>query len=232
MNNIEVVIVEDNTKISRTHQAFVEKVGGFQVTGIANTISEARLLLETLEPDLILLDIYFPEENGIDFLKELRAGHTTDVILITAAREVEMLHRALQGGAFDYMIKPVFFERFNEALTNYHHYREQLATAKSLTQEEADHLFHSSSASVIPGCDDLPKGIDMVTLNGILQVFEDDPGACLSATEMGNRLGVSRTTARKYLEYLISMGSLQINLDYGTKGRPERKYHTGGNSRK
>lgn len=232
MRRIEVLIVEDNTKISRTHQAFVEKVGGFQVTGIANTIAEARLMLDTLEPDLILLDIYFPEENGIDFLKELRAEHATDVILITAAREVEMLHRALQGGAFDYMIKPVFFERFNEALCNYRSYREQLASTKSLTQEEADRLFRASSAGVLPGSDDLPKGIDMVTLNTIMQVFEKDREACLSATEVGKRTGVSRTTARKYLEYLISAGSLRINLDYGTKGRPERKYHLGGEGAK
>lgn len=225
MKTLEVMIVEDNTKISRTHQAFVEKVEGFQVTGIANTLEEARIMLDTLTPDLILLDIYFAEGNGIDFLRELRAAHTTDVILITAAREVGMLHRALQGGAFDYMIKPVFFERFKEALNNYRRYRGQLALAGSLTQEEADRLFRASSSAVLPGDDDLPKGIDRVTLNAILQVFENDKGACLSATQVGERVGVSRTTARKYLEYLISAGSLQIYLDYGTKGRPERKYH-------
>lgn len=225
MKTLEVLIVEDNPKISRTHQAFVEKVEGFQVTGIANTIAEARIMLDTLEPDLILLDIYFPEANGIDFLKELRAEHTTDVILITAAREVEMLHRALQGGAFDYMIKPVFFERFKEALCKFRSYREHLVFGQSLTQEEADRLFRASSSGAAPGSDDLPKGIDMVTLNAVVQVFEKDKSACLSATEVGERIGTSRTTARKYLEYLISTGSLQINLDYGTKGRPERKYH-------
>jgi two-component system, CitB family, response regulator len=225
MKMLEVLIVEDNIKISRTHQAFVEKVEGFQVTGIANTIADARIMLDTLEPDLILLDIYFPESNGLDFLKELRAAHTTDVILITAAREVGMLHQALQGGAFDYMIKPVFYERFNEALCNYRRYRGQLDSDQALTQEEADRLFRSSSSGGIPGIEDLPKGIDMVTLNTVVQVFEKDQGACLSATEVGERIGTSRTTARKYLEYLISTGSLQINLDYGTKGRPERKYH-------
>ena len=225
MKTLEVLIVEDNPKISRTHQAFVEKVEGFQVTGMANTIADARIMLDTLEPDLILLDIYFPEANGIEFLKELRAEHATDVILITAAREVEMLHRALQGGAFDYMIKPVFFERFNEALCNYRRYRQQLAAGQSITQQQADRLFRASPSAVMPGTDDLPKGIDMVTLNAVLQVFEEDRIACLSATEVGQRIGASRTTARKYLEYLISTGSLQIHLDYGTKGRPERKYH-------
>ncbi len=225
MTLLEVVIVEDNQKVSRTHQAFVEKVSGFEVTGIANTIAEARLLLETLEPDLILLDIYFPESNGIEFLRELRANHHgTDVILITAAREVEMLHSALQGGAFDYMIKPVFFERFQESLNNYHTYKKQMATAGTLTQEEADRLFRKSAPAVSMAVGDVPKGIDTVTLKSILAVFEEEGNRVMSATEMGNAIGVSRTTARKYMEYLISEGILTIHLDYGTKGRPERKY--------
>lgn len=225
MTILEVLIVEDNQKVSRTHQAFVEKVNGFEVTGIANTIADARLLLETLEPDLILLDIYFPESSGIEFLKELRANHHhTDVILITAAREVEMLHSALQGGAFDYMIKPVFIERFQESLNNYRNYKQQMATAGTLTQEEADRLFRKSAPAVAIGSDDVPKGIDTVTLKSILSVFEEEGNRVMSASEMGKVIGVSRTTARKYLEYLISEGILTIHLDYGTKGRPERKY--------
>lgn len=225
MTLLEVVIVEDNKKVSRTHQAFVEKVNGFQVTGIANSIAEARLLLETLEPDLVLLDIYFPESNGIEFLRELRTNHhRTDVILITAAREVEMLHSALQGGAFDYMIKPVFFERFQESLKNYRSYKRQMGTAGTLTQDEADRLFRKSAPVAAMGGDDVPKGIDTVTLKSILAVFEEEGDRALSATEMGQTIGVSRTTARKYLEYLISEGVLSIRLDYGTKGRPERKY--------
>lgn len=225
METLEVLIVEDNLKASRTHQAFVEKVEGFAVTGIANTIEEARLLLATLEPDLILLDIYLPESNGLTFLQEIRAGkHKADVILITAAREVEMLHSALQGGAFDYMIKPVFFERFRESLDTYRVYRRQLAETGTLSQENADRLFRKAAPVIGTGSDELPKGIDTVTLDTIVGIFHSSQGIALSATEVGNEVGVSRTTARKYLEYLISLGTLTISLDYGTKGRPERKY--------
>lgn len=90
-----------------THQSFVDRFECFEVTGIANCLAETRLLLTTLEPDLILLDVYFADSNGIEVLKELRtAGTAVDVILITAAREVEMLHQALRGGALAYLIKP------------------------------------------------------------------------------------------------------------------------------
>lgn len=230
MKVLEILIVEDNVKISRTHQAFVEKIEGFEVTGIANTLEEAGILVETLEPDLILLDIYFAESNGITFLQELR-GKTrkTDVILITAAREVEMLHKALQGGAFDYMIKPVFFERFQESLQNYRKYRKQVAELGMMTQEDVDRLFRKSAPSIAADTGDIPKGIDTVTLKSILEVFNQNEEMALSATEVGNTIGVSRTTARKYLEYLISTGILFIHLDYGTKGRPERKYRLNKN---
>ncbi len=225
MKTIEVLIVEDNIKVSRTHQAFVEKVEGFSVTGIASSLSEARLLLDTLEPDLILLDIYFGESNGIEFLKELRAARNpADVILITAAREVEMLHSALQGGAFDYMIKPVFFERFRESLGNYQKYKGQLAQTKTLSQEEADCLFRKATPAAASQGEDMPKGIDTVTLEAVIAVFNKGGSSALSASEVGVEIGISRTTARKYLEYLISKGLLAIHLDYGTKGRPERRY--------
>lgn len=228
MKTLEVLIVEDNIKVSRTHQAFVEKVEGFGVTGVASTISEARLLTGTLEPDLILLDVYFAESSGIEFLTELRSNNSKiDVILITAAREVEMLHNALRGGAFDYMIKPVFFERFQEALTNYRSYRLQLDGADAISQEEADRLFRRASSGPAITADDVPKGIDPVTLNTIIAIFQEKSDAVFSASEMGKKVGVSRTTARKYLEYLISTGMLTIHLDYGTKGRPERKYRLG-----
>lgn len=227
MRTLEVVIVEDNIKVARTHQSFVERVEGFEVTGIAHSLAEARLLLATLEPDLILLDVYFADSNGIEFLKELRNAQTAvDVILITAAREVEMLHHALRGGAFDYMIKPVFFERFHESLNKYRQHRIRLSAAETLSQEEADRVFHKAAplSSAQLGDEETPKGIDTVTLNVVLEAFNANSKGAKSASEVGEVIGISRTTARKYLEYLVGRNLLTIHLDYGTKGRPERRY--------
>ena len=49
-------------------------------------------------------------------------------------------------------------------------------------------------------------------------------GESLSAEELGNRIGMSRTTARRYLEYLASIDWVKPNLVYGSVGRPERLY--------
>lgn len=101
MNTIEVLIIEDNLKVAKAHQLYVEKVPGFTVTGVVNLLADAPEMVAALEPDLILLDIYFPDGNGMDFLDQLRTQHSDcDVILITAAKEIKLLHNALRSGVF------------------------------------------------------------------------------------------------------------------------------------
>ncbi len=226
MNTIEVLIIEDNLKVAKAHQLYVEKVPGFTVTGVVNLLADAPQMLKALEPDLILLDVYFPDGNGIEFLDRLRSKHANcDVILITAAKEINLLHNALRGGVFDYMIKPVFFERFKEALGNYRQHWEKLNKLDDMSQEEVDQFFqHSLQSSTSNKETNLPKGIDPLTLEKIIATFDQCPDKGISAEEVGQIIGASRTTARKYLEYLISSGFLKIDLEYGTIGRPERRY--------
>lgn len=226
MKTIEVLIIEDNLKVAKAHQLYVEKVPGFTVSGVVNSLTDAENMVDALEPDLILLDVYFPDGNGMDFLDLLRTKHSEcDVILITAAKEVKLLHNALRGGVFDYMIKPVFFERFEEALGNYRQHWEKLQNLTEMNQEEVDRFFQHQAQSV-PGKKDtdIPKGIDPLTLEKVIATFNEEPEKGLNAEEVGKIIGASRTTGRKYLEFLISTGYLKIDLVYGTIGRPERRY--------
>lgn len=226
MKTLEVLIVEDNLKVAKAHQLYVEKVEGFKVTGVVNLLADAEEMVKVLEPDLLLLDIYFPDGNGMSFLETLRSNNfDLDVILITAATEVQLLHDALRGGVFDYMIKPVFFSRFEEALGNYRNHWEQLHSIDGMNQEAVDRLFqHQPCLDSEKAGIDLPKGIDPLTLTKVLKNFENSPDKGFNAEEIGKILGASRTTGRKYLEYLISTGFLRIDLEYGTIGRPERRY--------
>lgn len=226
MKTIEVLIIEDNLKVAKAHQLYVEKVPGFTVSGVVNLLADAPQMVEALEPDLILLDVYFPDGNGMDFLDQLRTQHSEcDVILITAAKEIKLLHNALRGGVFDYMIKPVFFERFEEALSNYRQHWTNLQKLNDMSQEEVDKFFLHSTQPPDGGKEqNLPKGIDPLTLEKVVAAFDESPQKGINAEEMGQLIGASRTTARKYLEYLISTGFLKIDIEYGTIGRPERRY--------
>jgi response regulator of citrate/malate metabolism len=46
----------------------------------------------------------------------------------------------------------------------------------------------------------------------------------LSATEVAEVVGISRVSARRYLEYFVTVGQADVRLRYGTTGRPERRY--------
>jgi two-component system CitB family response regulator/two-component system response regulator DcuR len=197
---------------------------GFEVVGIANTLADAAEMAEVLAPDLVLLDLFFPEGSGMELLRRLRAGAApTDVILITAAREMASLQEALRGGVFDYIIKPVFFPRFQEALLKFREYAARMRSGGTLEQQDVDRLLRAHPAHEGHEAT-LPKGIDPLTLRKVRQVFESADIRDLNAEEVGERIGVTRSTARRYLEQLIAEGFLAADLLYGVVGRPERRY--------
>ncbi|MFM2590081.1 response regulator [Vibrio sp. TBV020] len=217
-----VMIIEDDLAIAQLHQRYLEQVGGYEVIGIATTKLEAKLQLDVLNPDLLLLDVYLPDGTGLEILHDLRTEHLScDVILITAARDVETLQQAMRGGVVDYLLKPVVFPRLDAALKKYVLQKQQLNHADGLDQNIVDKMLQASTINEAPK-NRLPKGIDSVTLDKIKALFDDS--ALMTADEAGEQIGASRTTARRYLEYLISTGELEADLNYGTVGRPERTY--------
>ena len=222
---IRILVVEDDQRISDLHQRFVQKIPGLEVVGIANSIADAEDMIEILEPDLILLDLFFPEGNGLELLRQVRAGEQPcDVILITAAREIASLQEALRGGVFDYIIKPVHFPRFQEALQNFQNYFQHLQQGATLEQKDVDRLLRAQQSGEATTSGAVPKGIDPLTLGKVRKVFESPQASDHNAEEVGQQVGISRSTARRYLEFLVSEGFLKTDLIYGAVGRPERRY--------
>lgn len=217
-----VMIIEDDLAIAELHHKYLSQLSGLEVVGIATTRMEAEMQLEILKPDLLLMDVYLPDGTGLEILNTLRAkNQTCDVILITAARDVDTLQTAMRGGVVDYLLKPIMFPRLEVALKKYLAQRERFDVAGSLDQSQVDKMFQSNNISET-GAKRLPKGIDSVTLDKIRDLFPSEE--MLTADEAGEKIGASRTTARRYLEYLISSGELEADLNYGTVGRPERCY--------
>ena len=226
--NIRVVIAEDDPQIAEIQQRFLQRIEGYELVGIAHGLPEAQDLVEVLKPDLLLLDVQFPTGTGLDLLRTLRASNlSTDVILVTAAQEVNTLREALHGGVFDYILKPLVFERLQASLQKYSAHLERLHTLDSLAQQDVDSLMRGERDIPQPAKEEpttrLPKGIDALTLDKVYTVFTDS-NQSLNAEEVGEQIGASRTTARRYLEYLTSTQKLQAEVSYGTVGRPERRY--------
>ena len=220
---VRVVIAEDDHKNAEIQQRFLERMPQVELVGVAHTLQEAEEIVGVFHPDLILLDVHFPEGSGLTLLKSLRmANEATDVILITAAQEVATLTTAMRNGVFDYILKPVNFSRLESSIQKYIDYQSKLSAMGLVAQSNVDDLLHSNKTDATAQVR-LPKGNDALTLDAVRQVFMPSSDA-MSVEDVGVVIGASRTTARRYLEYLVSTRELEAKVRYGTVGRPERHY--------
>lgn len=226
-DRIEVLIVEDDQRIAEIHRRFTEKVEGFKVIATATTGEQAKEWLEVVQPQLVLLDVYLPDMKGTELVNFVRQNfQDIDIIMITAAAEVEVVRRALRGGVFDYIVKPLTFERFKISLEQY---RDQVLHFKrnnELSVEMIEKLWNGNRQSDHrEGMEEgAPKGIDPLTLEKVLKCIGQIGEHGMTADTLSREVGVSRSTARRYLEYLISQKKIFAELIYGSVGRPERRY--------
>lgn len=218
---IRTLVVDDDFMSASIHRSFVERVAGFTVVGEAHSGAEALRLVEQLRPDLVLLDIYLPDVSGIEVIRRLRLEHeqSVDVIAVTAAKDVKTLRSAMQGGVVQYLVKPFPFELLRDRLERYAALTRRFERLEEATQGDVDQLF---SLLRVEGSRRLPKGISAPTLALVADTVRD--AGELTAVEAAARAGVSRGTARRYLDYLASIGSVELTLRYGAAGRPEHVY--------
>ncbi|MFV0133215.1 response regulator [Streptomyces sp. HMX87] len=219
---IEVLIVDDDTRVARVNAAYVEKVPGFHVAGRAHSAGEALCSLETLPRlDLVLMDHYLPDRTGLEVVQEMRRrGRQTDVIMVTAARDVSTVQAAMRQGALQYLVKPFNFAGLRAKLEAYADLRRTLDGGGEAEQAEVDRIFGALSAPSEPG---LPKGHSPTTAELVRQSLMKADGP-LSAQEIAERTGVSRQTAQRYLKLLERTGRARLTLKYGEAGRPEHRY--------
>ena len=220
---IEILIVEDDKRISNIHRRFIEKLEGFRVIGEAHTGEEAEDWIISFKPDLILLDVYLPDILGTKLLKMIQEhSPETDVIFITAAAESEIVKKAFRSGVADYILKPLTFEKFKESLLAYKAKRDILAGEGQVQEDLIKSLWNKSSVS--GGKEALPpKGIDPITKEKVVSHITQLVNG-ITAESLGKEIGISRSTARRYLEHLVSERVVYTELIYGTVGRPERRY--------
>ncbi len=221
MRTLRVLVVEDDPVVGDINREFAERVEGFQVVGIARSASGAVQSVQQLKPDLVLLDIYMPDGDGIQVLKAIRRMEgDVDVIPVTAARSASVVKELVRNGAVGYVVKPFKFERFAAALQAYRRWRAFLEGESTLSQAEVDRL---RRLLVAPQQDELPKGLDQLTLKAITDLL-GRRREFLTAEEVAEEVGASRVTARRYLEYLAEVGQAEVKLSYGAVGRPVRRY--------
>ena len=221
--NVRVLVVEDEEIAAEAHALYVGRVPGFELAGVARSAGEAvRLLARDETVDLILLDMHLPDGHGLGLLQRLRAeGRPVDVIAVTSARDTEVVRRAVSQGVVLYLLKPFTFAAFRGKLEQYAEFRARLERSPDVVQDDVDQLFGALRAR--PTGEALPKGMSLDSLRAVVVALRESPDG-LSATEAAAAVGVSRVTARRYLEHLADEGRVTRAPRYGGAGRPEVGY--------
>ena len=223
--SIKAVIAEDDFRVAAIHEKFLGNFQGIDVVGKALNGKETIELLEQHQPNLLLLDVYMPDQLGTELLPVIREQFPNiDIIMITAATDKEILLKALDYGVDQYLIKPVKMELFHQTIEEYLNKLQLIDSKEEVDQELVNKLFKKSTAPNDQKESILPKGIDEITLVKVTKVLASSSSG-LSAEQVSEQIGASRTTARRYLEYLITVKQCKAEVVYGLVGRPERRYY-------
>ncbi|MEV0963692.1 response regulator [Streptomyces sp. NPDC049910] len=223
---MNVLVVDDDFMVARLHTRYVSATPGFTVAGVAHSGAEALRAVDRLRPDLVLLDVYLPDMDGIEVLRELRAAERpdagrqpVDVLFITAARDAGAVRSALRAGALHYLIKPFSPSALQEQLRHVASLRSRLESLGEARQEDVDRIFGTRPR----GSRELPKGLAAHTADLVDRILREHPDG-MSASECAEAGSLSRVSARRYLEYFAETGRAEVTLRYGGTGRPERRY--------
>jgi response regulator of citrate/malate metabolism len=230
---IRVLVVDDDFRVNGIHAAYAGRVEGFEVVGQAHTAADALRMTAQLGPDLVLMDQYLPDGNGLDVVRDLLAAQDPpDVLVITAARDIGSVRGAMKLGAVGYLVKPFGFPVFAQRLAAYRDLRARVEAFEQdaeADQVDVDALFGaalpggSRPPESQPGPESLPKGHSAPTF-ALVQSVLMEARRDLSAAEVAQLTGVSRPTAQRYLALLVKQGVARLDLRYGATGRPEHRY--------
>ncbi|MBT1064386.1 response regulator [Bowmanella sp. Y26] len=220
-----VLILETDSRVAQLKKRFVDDIQGFETVAIAETVHEAKTSVEILEPDLVIMDVKLQQEDGIPFIHWVRAqALDIDFIVVSAAQSADCVKTLIRLGVMDFILKPMPFSRLQKSLQAYQQRDIGLQRTQLDQQEYFDLVFHSiavcAEGNVLP----LPKGIDEMTLQSVRQALTQHSDTFYNVDEFGSFTGLSRTTMRRYLDYLVELKEMDVKNIHGSIGRPERKY--------
>ena len=189
-------------------------VPGFEALPPVHDLRAVAAVVEEHRPDLMLVDVYFPQGSGLDVLRAV----DVDAFVLSAASERATVAAAFRRGALAYLLKPFEPEVLKAKLRAYARYRRQLDTPGPLSQSAIDR-----ARRAMTGSDDAPAGTAAsATESAVADAVAD--GGEVTVMDVARAVGISRATAQRYLSQMVQRGAVQLELRYGSRGRPEHRY--------
>lgn len=224
MDKITTLIVEDEPLLADILVDTLKQLSLYDIVGIADKQDSAKKLIRLYQPQLILLDNFLPDGKGIDLIRHtVNISYTGRIIFITADNHMDTISEALRLGVFDYLIKPVHYQRLQHTLQRFARYRSSLRSSEQANQTHVDALFNIQAKEENMAHESAMRGIDESTMQRVRQCFSL-PQIVHTADSLSRLLGSSKTTARRYLEQGVKDNLLEAEIIYGKVGRPERIY--------
>lgn len=219
MTAIRTLVIDDEPLIAEAHAAYVRRMPGFELAGVAHTGQDALRLLKTRPVDVVLLDFQLPDIHGLDLCRRIRStGAAVDVIAVTSTRDLSAVRAAVSLGVVQYLLKPFTWRAMQDKLDRYARYRADVA-GEAAEQSDIDRALGTLRGTTH---ETLPAGLTGRTRDAVIEVLRD--GTPRSAGELADLIGASRVTARRYLEHLADTGVLDRRPRLGGVGRPEMEY--------
>lgn len=216
----KVLIIEDDPMVALINSEYLLKIDGIEIVGQGSSEKEVFFYLENYEVDIILLDIYLKDENGIDILQKIRSsGYTTDIIMITSSNGNSDVKKALALGCVDYLIKPFDFDRFKICFDKIFQ-KEKLLQSKVISQGAIDNMGFNENVNF----NSFPKGINKNTLNIVMEAIKNIHTDEFAIKDICDSINLSNVTTKKYLDYLESIEYISSFSTYGNVGRPSFLY--------
>ena len=217
----KVLVVEDDPMVRMINEQYVLMNKDFCIASSVKNGQEALDYIKENKVDLVILDVFMPFMNGVEFLKKLREQKLkTEVIMVTAANDTATLEETMHLGVIDYLVKPFALERFQVALEKFTAKMNAINGSDVLDQNLIDSIISNSPQKKSK---EYPKGIQEKTLERIKTRFENK-NDWHSVELIAEKLGISIVTVRHYVNYLVKEGFLQESINYETGGRPSMLY--------
>ena len=223
MEWLNILIVEDETPLAEMHAEFIRQNGGCRQIWLAGTTAGARhdrAFQAGPDPAGQLS----ARRRGITLLRELTlSGYRGGIVFITAASDMATVAEALRYGVFDYLIKPLAYDRLSQTLQRFSQRREALKDKARLNQRRIDEMFNTYARGEQQAA--LPAGIDELTLGKVRALFAE-PAARHTAESVAQN-GAQPHHRAPLSEFCTAAQQLRAEIIYGKVGRPQRIYRAG-----
>lgn len=108
MSTLPVFLLDDHDIVRKGVRALLESAGDIEIVGEASTVSDARRLIPTLQPRVVVLDTQLPDGSGLDLCRELSTlAPDARVLVLTSQDSEESIVEAMNAGAVGYVLKQV-----------------------------------------------------------------------------------------------------------------------------